>query len=143
MPASDVSAWAKAATKPAYTANEVGAEASGAVSTHNSASDAHSGLFANKEDKPSNVSLSGAVSITVADNTIYSMTGVTSLALTGAAVECHGFVTFGSSAPSVTVSGFTASGGNDITGAAAGQVWEFSVFPHNSGAYIIWKNWSA
>ena len=143
MPASDVSAWAKAATKPAYTANEVGAEASGAVSTHNSAGDAHSGLFANKEDKPSNVSLSGAVTLTVSDNTIYSMTGVTSLALTGAAVECHGFVTFGSSKPSVTVSGFTASGGDDITGAAAGQVWEFSVFPHNSGSYIIWKNWSA
>ena len=143
MPASDVSAWAKAATKPAYTANEVGAEASGAVSTHNSASDAHSGLFANKEDKPSNVSLSGAVTLTVSDNTIYSMTGVTSLALTGAVVECHGFVTFGSSKPSVTVSGFTASGGDDITSAAAGQVWEFSVFPHNSGSYIIWKNWSA
>ena len=143
MPASDVSAWAKAATKPAYTANEVGAEASGAVSTHNSASDAHSGLFANKEDKPSNVSLSGAVSITVADNTIYSMTGVTSLALTGAAVECHGFVTFGSSKPSVTVSGFTASGGDDITGAAASQVWEFSVFPHSGGSYIVFKNWSA
>ena len=71
------------------------------------------------------------------------MTGVTSLALTGAVVECHGFVTFGSSKPSVTVSGFTASGGDDITGAAAGQVWEFSVFPHNSGSYIIWKNWSA
>ena len=43
----------------------------------------------------------------------------------------------------VTVSGFTASGGDDITGAAAGQVWEFSVFPHNSGSSIIWKNWSA
>ena len=121
----------------------MGAEASGAVNTHNSASDAHSGLFANKENKPSNVSLSGAVTLTVSDNTIYSMTGVTSLALTGAVVECHGFVTFGSSAPSVTVSGFTASGGDDITSAAAGQVWEFSVFPHNSGSYIIWKNWSA
>ena len=143
MPASDVSDWAKATTKPTYTASEVGAEKSGAVSTHNSASTAHSALFAAKEDKPENVSLSGAVTLTVSDNTIYSMTGVTSLALTGAVVECHGFVTFGSSAPSVTVSGFTASGGDDITSAAAGQVWEFSVFPHNSGSYIIWKNWSA
>ena len=121
----------------------IGAEASGAVSTHNSASTAHSALFAAKEDKPENVSLSGAVTLTVQDNTIYSMTGVTSLALTGAVVECHGFVTFGSSAPSVTVSGFTASGGDDITGAAAGQVWEFSVFPHNGGSYIVFKNWSA
>lgn len=33
MPASDVSAWAKAATKPAYTANEVGAEASGTAAS--------------------------------------------------------------------------------------------------------------
>lgn len=143
MPASDVSDWAKATTKPTYTASEVGAEKSGAVSTHNSASTAHSALFAAKEDKPANVSLSGAVTLTVQDNTIYSMTGVTSLALTGAAVECHGFVTFGSSKPTVTVSGFSASGGDDITGAAASQVWEFSVFPHNGGSYIVFKNWSA
>ena len=49
-----VPSWAKAATKPAYTASEVGADASGAasgaVSTHNSASDAHSTLFAKKAD---------------------------------------------------------------------------------------------
>lgn len=30
MPASDVSSWAKASTKPKYTASEVGAEAAGA-----------------------------------------------------------------------------------------------------------------
>ena len=42
--------WAKAETKPAYTAAEVGAEAAGAVSTHNSAADAHSTLFAAKAD---------------------------------------------------------------------------------------------
>ena len=45
-----VPAWAKAETKPAYTAAEVGAEAAGAVSTHNSAADAHSTLFAEKAD---------------------------------------------------------------------------------------------
>jgi len=33
LPASDVAAWAKEATKPAYTAEEVGADASGAAST--------------------------------------------------------------------------------------------------------------
>ena len=48
MPASDVSAWAKADTKPTYTASEVGADASGtaasAVSSHNSSSTAHSDI---------------------------------------------------------------------------------------------------
>ena len=44
MPASDVSAWAKATSKPSYTASEVGAEASGAVSTHNSSTSAHSDI---------------------------------------------------------------------------------------------------
>lgn len=43
-----VPSWAKAATKPAYTAAEVGADASGTansiVSTHNTASDAHSDI---------------------------------------------------------------------------------------------------
>lgn len=39
-----VPAWAKAATKPSYTADEVGAEHSGAVSAHNVATDAHSDI---------------------------------------------------------------------------------------------------
>lgn len=34
LPASDVYAWAKAATKPAYTHSEVGAEPAGSVETH-------------------------------------------------------------------------------------------------------------
>lgn len=46
-----VPAWAKAESKPAYTASEVGAEASGAVNTHNTSSSAHSTLFAGKQDK--------------------------------------------------------------------------------------------
>lgn len=121
----------------------IGAEASGAVNTHNSASNAHSGLFAKKEDKPTAVSGSGAVNFTCANNREYAYTGVTSLTMAGKAVECHGFITFGSSAPTINVSGFTASGGDNITEAAASEVWEFSVMPHNSGSYIIWKNWSA
>ena len=47
-----VPSWAKAASKPTYTASEVGADASGtaaaAVSGHNSASDAHQSLFGAK-----------------------------------------------------------------------------------------------
>ena len=46
-----VPAWAKAESKPTYTASEVGAEASGAVSTHNTSSSAHSTLFSGKQDK--------------------------------------------------------------------------------------------
>lgn len=46
-----VPAWAKAENKPTYTASEVGAEASGAVSTHNTSSSAHSTLFSAKQDK--------------------------------------------------------------------------------------------
>ena len=78
------------------------------------------------------------------NNTDYSYTNTRYFTLTGANVDCHGFVTFNSYyAPTISVSGFTASGGDDITSAAKGQVWEFSVYTHNSKSYIIWKNWSA
>ena len=45
-----VPAWAKQPSKPNYTASEVGAEATGAVATHNTAGDAHASLFAAKAD---------------------------------------------------------------------------------------------
>ena len=85
----------------------------------------------------------GAITVTIENNKDYAYTDVTSLAMTAAAVKCHGFIGFGSSTPTINVSGFAASNGDDITAAAAGEVWEFSVFPHSGGAYIIWKNWSA
>lgn len=86
---------------------------------------------------------SGAINITIEDNVDYTFTSVTSLTMAAANVECHGFVTFGSSAPTINVSGFAGSSGDDITAAAASEVWEFSVDTHASKAYIIWKNWSA
>lgn len=55
---SKIPSWALAASKPAYTATEVGAEASGAVSTHNTDESAHSTLFANKVDKVTGKGLS-------------------------------------------------------------------------------------
>lgn len=55
---SKIPSWALAASKPAYTATEVGAEASGAVSTHNTSTSAHSTLFANKVDKVTGKGLS-------------------------------------------------------------------------------------
>ena len=45
-----VPSWAKAENKPTYTAAEVGAEATGAVATHNAAGDAHASLFEAKAD---------------------------------------------------------------------------------------------
>ena len=91
------------------------------------------------EEIPSSVTGSGSITVTIANNTVYEYTGVTTLNMTGNTNEACGFVTFGSSAPSVTVSGFTGSSGDDITSAAAGQVWEFNCFKGR----IIWKNWSA
>ena len=55
---SKIPSWALAVSKPTYTAFEVGAEASGAVSTHNSSTSAHSTLFANKVDKVTGKGLS-------------------------------------------------------------------------------------
>jgi hypothetical protein len=85
------------------------------------------------------ISRSGSVSLTVEENREYKFTSVTSLVLVGALVKAHGFVTFGSSAPSISVTGFTKSGGDDIAGAKASEIWEFSC----DNGYIIWKNWSA
>ena len=96
---------------------------------------AESGLVPN----PVKISGSGAVSITVEENREYGYTGVTSLIMVGANVKCHGFITFGASQPSVSVTGFSKSGGDDVASAKAFEVWEFSC----DGRYIIWKNWSA
>lgn len=84
----------------------------------------------------------GNVSITVKDNYDYSLTNVTSLTMAGSAVRCHGFISFSAALPIITISGFTASNGDDITVAAANEVWEFSVYPFNNNSYIIWKKWS-
>lgn len=86
---------------------------------------------------------SGNVNITVEGNCDYSLTTVTSLTMVGAAVHCHGFISFGSVLPIITISGFAASSGDDITAATANEVWEFSVYPFDGNSYIIWKKWSA
>lgn len=84
-------------------------------------------------------SLSGAVSLTVKNGMHYVMTGVTSLSLTGDDVDCYGTITFASSVPTISVSGFTASDGDDIAEASASEVWEFNCMDGR----ILWKNWSA
>lgn len=98
-------------------------------------------LVGGKEDKASEVTGTGSVSVTLADNKEYNYTAVTSLTMTGTAVDAHGFITFGSN-PTISVSGFDASSGDDITGAGSGEVWEFSCMEHNSKSYIVWKKWA-
>ena len=88
--------------------------------------------------KPTNVTDdTGTVSITLSNNRDYKFTGVTSLSFTKGTGECHGFVTFGTSTPVVTMNDFVKVDG-DITSAKASEVWEFSAVD----GYIVWKNWS-
>lgn len=90
---------------------------------------------------PERVTGTGSITVTVANDKEYDYTAVTSLTMTGTAVDAHGFITFGSN-PTISVSGFDASSGDDITGAGSGEVWEFSCMEHNSKSYIVWKKWA-
>jgi hypothetical protein len=84
--------------------------------------------------------ITGPVNTEVIDNADFDFSRVTSFTLTGAEVDCHGFVRFASSGVNVTKpKGFMGSFGDDITEAKANEIWEFSC----SKGFIIWKNWSA
>lgn len=89
------------------------------------------------EPKTVSISASGAVSQTLANNRDYTFTTVSSLNLTAGSGSCHGFIIFGSSKPTVSLSGFTKVDG-DIANAAASTVWEFSCY----NKYAVFKNWS-
>lgn len=89
------------------------------------------------------ITAKGIVHVKLEENREYSFTEVTSLEMPGAAVNAHGFVTFASVNPAISNKGFTGSSGDDINEAKASEIWEFSVYPHNGGSFIIWKNWSA
>lgn len=82
-------------------------------------------------------SASGAISKTLSDHHDYTFNNVSSLNLTAGTGSCHGFITFGSSKPTVSLSGFTKIDG-DIANAAASTVWEFSCY----NKYAVFKNWS-
>ncbi len=58
-------------------------------------------------------------------------------------VNAHGFIMFAGTTPTIEVSDFTASFGDDITTAAENELWEFSVSHPDNYPYslIIWKNW--
>ena len=79
------------------------------------------------------------VNITLQSNTDYSLKNVTSLMIIGAAVKCHGFISFGSSTPTISISNIDHSSGDDITGAAANEIWEFDCYPFDGKSYIIWS----
>ena len=97
-------------------------------------------LQKNYEAKPEEKTATGAVTVTAENNKEYSFTAVTSFAFTVAATtDCHGFVTFAAGTPTVTVSGYTRTGGDDPTKAVGGETWEFDCL----AGYILWKNWGA
>lgn len=97
-------------------------------------------LQKNCEAKPEEKSATGAVTMTAENNKEYKFTAVTSLSLTVAATtDCHGFVTFAGGKPTVTIKGYTKTGGDDVTKAAARETWEFDCL----AGYILWKNWGA
>ena len=83
---------------------------------------------------------SGSITVTLLDNKEYNYTEVTSLTITGATVNCHGFITFANNTPSVSsLSGFLGVAGDDITTAAASESWEFSC----EKGFCVFKNWGA
>ena len=111
--------WAKAATKPGYTASEVGADPSGtagsAVSEHNAASDAHSGLFAGKMPlKTSGVSISG--------NTTLGASHAEKMLLVNSSSAVTITVPSSTAIPSGTLINITAIGTGAVTLAAASGV---------------------
>ena len=87
--------------------------------------------------KVSEESASGAITKTLTDNHNYTFNNVSTLNLTAGTGSCHGFITFGSSKPTVSLHGFTKVDG-DIANAAASTVWEFSCY----NKYAVFKNWS-
>ena len=92
------------------------------------------------EAKPEKKEGSGAVTAVAENNKEYRFTAVTSFNFTVAATtDCHGFVTFAGGKPTVTVKGYSRTGGDDVTKAAAGEIWEFDCL----AGYILWKNWGA
>ena len=92
------------------------------------------------EAEPEEKSATGAVTVTAENNKEYRFTAVTSFNFTVAATtDCHGFVTFAGGKPTVTIKGYTKTGGDDVTKAAAGETWEFDCL----AGYILWKNWGA
>ncbi len=122
-------------------AGAIGAEAAGSVNAHNADANAHSTLFAGKANSPTAVTVDSYANFTVADNCEYRLTDLSTLIMAGSTGKAHGFVDFSLDVQTVSVSvtGFSGTGGDDVAEAVGGEVWEFSC----DNGYILWKNWSA
>lgn len=97
----------------------------------------------NLTHKPYVIPMENAASFSVEENTEYILTNIEFLNMVGDGVNAHGFIMFAGTTPTIEVSDFTASFGDDITTAAENELWEFSVSHPDNYPYslIIWKNW--
>lgn len=92
------------------------------------------------EGKTQEVTLTGVVDTILAHNTEYTIKDFTSLTLvcdSAKTAENHGYIKFPNVAIVTTLTGFSGIDGDDITKAAANEVWEFSCFK----GYMLFKNW--
>lgn len=94
--------------------------------------------IAGKQDSAIAVSGSGSVTALLRSNYEYTYTDVTSLSLSVVGnASCHGMITFGSSVSSASIKAIKVAG-DDISQAAANEVWEFSCYK----GYMVVKKWS-
>lgn len=92
------------------------------------------------EGKTQEVTLTGVVDTILAHNTEYTIKEFTSLTLvcdSAKTAENHGYIRFPNVPVVPTLTGFSGIDGDDITQAAANEVWEFSCFK----GYMLFKNW--
>ena len=92
------------------------------------------------EGKTQEVTLTGVVDTILAHNTEYTIKDFTALTLVcdnAKTAENHGYIRFPNVPVVPTLTGFSGIDGDDITQAAANEVWEFSCFK----GYMLFKNW--
>lgn len=92
------------------------------------------------EGKTQEVTLTGVVDTILAHNTEYTIKEFTALTLvcdSAKTAENHGYIRFPNVPVVPTLTGFSGIDGDDITQAAANEVWEFSCFK----GYMLFKNW--
>ena len=92
------------------------------------------------EGKTQEVTLTGVVDTILAHNTEYTIKDFTALTLvcdSAKTAENHGYIKFPNVPVVPTLTGFSGIDGDDITKAAANEVWEFSCFK----GYMLFKNW--
>ena len=92
------------------------------------------------EGKTQEVTLTGVIDTILAHNTEYTIKDFTALTLvcdSAKTAENHGYIKFPNVPVVPTLTGFSGIDGDDITKAAANEVWEFSCFK----GYMLFKNW--